>query len=538
MLKHSVELIKGAWRYATGLHGFLSAKLDLPEAERLLKRQLENREQTFLRVLERGIYGNPESPYRRILLHEGFQFEDVKRLIGDKGLEGTLSHLLDAGVYVTLDEFKGRAPVSRPGLEFLVTAGDFDNPLLTVHYEGRTGGSRGGGTRVPIDFDLLTHEAANFLCSLYACDVADHHPIIWSAAPPGVLGLKWAFLFGRLGRKMTWFSPDKPRWNRQGMQGRLLISYTVLASRLLRQPIARPEFVPDAATIARHLSRLVEKNTPGLVLGTPSQWVRICLAAEEAGCNIAGTVFWGGGEPFTEGKSAVLMRLGTRAIISYAMAESGTIGQSCGAPTGPDDMHFLTDKLAAITKPVYVESGMEVQALSYTSLLTSAPKVMLNVQSGDYAVIDERDCACLWQQLGFKRHIGSVRSYEKLTSESVMFMGSMLEKLLEETLPVRFGGNPTDYQLVEEEDDGLPRVSIIVAPSIGSVDEEAVVETVLQSVGFADWSSRMAEMWRSAGTLRVRRREPYATSRGKILPLHILGAIPPATIDTTAPPQR
>jgi hypothetical protein len=70
------------------------------------------------------------------------------------GLEAALSRLHDAGVYVTLEEFKGRAPICRPGLEFEVSERDFDNPLLTAHYEGLTGGSRGGGSRVAIDFEF------------------------------------------------------------------------------------------------------------------------------------------------------------------------------------------------------------------------------------------------------------------------------------------------------------------------------------------------------------------------------------------------
>ena len=524
MLGMLADLTKGSWRYATGLRVFLGVTTDRAEAERVLTRQLQRREETFLQVLERGIYGNSNSPYRRLLLHAGFQFEDVQRLVKDEGLTGALSRLHDAGVYMTLEEFKGRAPVKRPGLEFPVSTQDFNNPLLTVHYEGRTGGSRGGGTRVPIDFDLLVHETASFLISLHACGVADRPPVIWSEGPPGALGLKWALLFGRMARQIKWFTPAKPKWNRQGIQGRLLMAYTVLASRLHRQAVAWPVFEPDVRRIANYLADAVGRGHPALVLGTPSQWVRLCLAAEEAGLDIAGTVFWGGGEPFTEGKAAVLERTGTRAIISYAMAEAAAITHACGAPSGPDDMHLLVDKLAVLTRRMYIESGLEVDTLAYTSLLTSASKLMLNVESGDYAVLDERDCGCLWQQLGFTTHMHDVRSYEKLTSESVMFMGSMLHELLEQTLPSRFGGSPTDYQLVEEEEGGLPRVSILVSPRVGPVDEQAVVETVLQSVGFSDWSRRMGEMWRRAGTLRVRRQEPYATTRGKILPLHILGS--------------
>ena len=536
MLSHAVDLLKGSWRYATGMHGFLSATLDLEEAKQIVTRQLAGREAAFLSVLELGVYGNPSSPYRRLLLHAGFEFEDVKSLVGDLGLEAALSRLYEAGVYVTLDEFKGRAPIRRPGLEFSVSDRDFDNPLLTAHYAGQTSGSRGGGTRVPFDFDFFAYEAVNLLCNLHAVGLAYRPNILWRPVPPATMGLRAIFMRAKAGSMpVKWFSPSRPLWNRQGLQGRALLWYTLLASRLMRHPIPWPEYPRgnQEAAIVRYLAETVRQGSPVLLLCGPSQWVRICLAAEEAGADISGTAFYGGGEPYTEGKAAVLGRAGAVGIPSYGMHEAGTVSLTCGAPCGPDDMHLMSDRLAVLQRPARRQQGPPVQGLFHTSLLSSAPKIMLNVESGDYGVIEERDCGCLWQQLGMTTHISHVRSYEKLTSEGVMFMGSMLHELLEENLPARFGGSPLDYQLVEEEEAGLPKVSIVVSPRVGPLDENAVVEAVIESVGFADWSRRMADTWREAGTLRVMRREPYTTGAGKILPLHVL-----AGVAATANPGR
>ena len=99
MLTHATDLIKGSWRYATGLRGFLSKTIDLDEAKAIVTEQLQNREESFLQVLERGIYGNPRSPYRRLLLHAGYQLDDVRALVRSQGLEAALSQLHDAGVY-------------------------------------------------------------------------------------------------------------------------------------------------------------------------------------------------------------------------------------------------------------------------------------------------------------------------------------------------------------------------------------------------------------------------------------------------------
>jgi hypothetical protein len=41
----------------------------------------------------------------------------------------------------------------------------------------------------------------------------------------------------------------------------------------------------------------------------------------------------------------------------------------------------------------------------------------------------------------------------------------------------RFGGGPTDYQLLEDEgDDGLPGITLLVHPAVGPLNADAVVD--------------------------------------------------------------
>ena len=102
------------------------------------------------------------------------------------------------------------------------------------------------------------------------------------------------------------------------------------------------------------------------------------------------------------------------------------------------------------------------------------------------------------------------------------FLGTELLRLLGEILPARFGGYPTDYQLVEEEDGGLPKVYIVVSPRVENLNEKAVVSVVYQVLQGYPGGNIMANVWQQAKTLRVVSREPYSTSSAKILPLHIL----------------
>jgi hypothetical protein len=148
---------------------------------------------------------------------------------------------------------------------------------------------------------------------------------------------------------------------------------------------------------------------------------------------------------------------------------------------------------------------------------------MLNVESDDYGRLECRPCECLWGKLGFEQHLSDIRSYDKLTSEGMTFLGSELVALVEDMLPEQFGGNPTDYQFVEEEEGGLPKISVIVSPRVGTINEEAVIGAVLNWLGsYPGCKTMMADLWKDGRTVRVIRREPFATRAAKILPLHIL----------------
>lgn len=191
-------------------------------------------------------------------------------------------------------------------------------------------------------------------------------------------------------------------------------------------------------------------------------------------------------------------------------------------PIHLDEVHLLTDKIAVIQRTKEVGAGGgKVGALIYTSVLPLCPKLMLNVESDDYGNLESRDCGCRIGELGYGTHLSNIRSYEKLTSEGVSFLGTELIRVIEEVLPGRFGGGPTDYQFAEEEVDGLPKVNIVVSPRVGEVDDKAVIDAVVNALIPYPGGEVMVSQWRQGNTLRVIRREPYTTSSAKILPLHI-----------------
>ena len=87
-------------------------------------------------------------------------------------------------------------------------------------------------------------------------------------------------------------------------------------------------------------------------------------------------------------------------------------------------------------------------------------------------------------------------------------------------LPRRFGGGPSDWQLVEGVEDGVTRLHVVASPRIGPLDEGDVVDAVLGHLGRgADHRRLQARLWREGGTVRLRRAEPRTTASGKVLPL-------------------
>ena len=513
----------------TGLARLLRLPIGPEEARRRIREQLARRETSFLRVLERGIYANPRSPYRRLLDHAGVSLADVAQLIGEVGLEGALSRLYEEGVYLTLEEVRGRTPVRRNRLEFRIEETDLANPLLRSHFEGVSSGSRSAGRRVFVDFARLEHESCHISQMLEAHALSDHPIALWRPAPPDSTGLNNLFRYTKIGGHLErWFSQSSPAPMALGARPALLLYSTLVTGLLVRRPLRRPRYVPrsQAVEVARWLAEKRALGTPGCIDTSASGATRVCREAIEQGLDISGSAFVVAGEPYTAAKASIIARAGARGLDRYSLTETGSVGFACANPVAIDDMHFAADKVAVIQRDkVLAASGEKVPALVYTTLLPTTSSLMLNTESGDYGELEDRECGCLLEQLGLKTHLVGVGSYEKLTSEGVSFMRNELYSLVEEVLPARFGGYPTDYQLVEEEEHGLPRVSIVVSPEVGDVDEQALIAAVFEGIdGYFRGGHRMADEWRRAETLRVKRREPFASGGRKVLPLYVVPA--------------
>jgi len=242
--------------------------------------------------------------------------------------------------------------------------------------------------------------------------------------------------------------------------------------------------------------------------------------------DLSAVTFMTSGEPLTAAKSAEVRRAGADALNLYALAEAGVVGLGCaGAKAECDDVHLLEGSQAVIQRRRDVAfGGGKVDAFLFTTLHERTAKILRNVESGDFGVSEVRHCGCGLEEVGLTRHLHRIRSFDKLTGEGMTFVGTDLVRVIEETLPARFGGSPTDYQMLETEDAaGRTRVDVLVSPDVGEVDEDEVVHLVLSELSRGGETNRMmAEVWRQGGVLRVRRERPRLTAGGKLLSLHIV----------------
>lgn len=525
-------------RYLLGLPRFLHNPVSLEDARAIVQRRLAEREANFLRLVERGVFGHQKSPYLPLLKAAGSELGDIRAMVRTRGLEPTLLALHQAGVYVTFEEFKGRQPIVRGDLVIPVRAQDFGNPHLRRAYQVETGGSTGAGTRVDTDLDHIADEAPYQSLTLDAHGVGGIPTAMWRGVLPDSSGMNNLLRLAGCGVVLDrWFSQISAREVRAALRFRLATHGTVMIGRLAGIPLPRPEVVGlgDAIVVARWAADMLRRHGRCLVLTVVSRALRVCVAAEAAGIDLTGTTFWVGGEPPTAAKMKAITRTGARYFPTYSFAEAGRVGVGCAHPIDVNDVHLLTDSFAIVQCPRQVPGlEMTVPAFNFTTLLPGAPKILLNVEIDDYGTLEQRPCGCALERAGFTTHLREIRSFRKLTGEGVTLPGSEMMRILEDVLPTRFGGSPLDYQFLEEEDaSGLTRLSLIISPRVAIADETAVIAAVLDALGRGSLAADQARvLWGQAGTVQIKRMEPIATARGKLMPLHLVrrtGEGPPAS---------
>jgi hypothetical protein len=516
-------------RLARALPEFFRRRITVADAEERIKRELEGREERFLELMRDRVYERPESPYLRLLKTAGCEWADLRAQVRSRGLEAALEDLARAGVFLTADEFKGKKEVRRGNETFRVSLGDFLNPNSTAPgLPTRSSGTNNAPIYAVLPLDRIAVRALEAAVFFSAHDLFGRAHAVYDAILPAGGGMVNLLVNAKLGiATERWFARTMPVGSYAGQWCQYLSTLAiVLLGKKYGPGFPIPEFV-DTGNVGNIARWVADKRRAGqrcCIKAAASNATRIAQAALDLDISLDNAKFIVTGEPFTESKRDILRRAGASATVRYSYHGGGTVGNGCGNPLHIDEIHVNRHVFAVVALPASAnQGGPPIRPLLVTTLTGVNPRLLLNVENGDYGVLDERECGCALGRVGLTQHLHTIRSYEKFTSEGMNYFYGDLFEIFERILPSEFGGGPGDYQLVEEEDDnGQTRLTLRVHPDVPNLNEDALLWRLHEELAKGSRANEFgAKVWQNAGTLRIRREAPHSSPRGKILPLHI-----------------
>ena len=490
-----------------------------------IRRQREQRETRFLETLRRVVFADAAHPYHGMFQSAGCRFGDLADAVRRDGVEATLEVLRREGVFLTHDEFKGRQPIIRSGRHLPADGASFSNPLVSGGFAGLSSGSRGKPVRTRQSVAFMRYCEAQQGLVWREFDLGGRAHAELRTILPSLRWLETSLGASRLGYRIDrWFPAAGPWWRTIHYRAatRLMVIVANLAGAALPHPTYLPpnDFLPVATWIARERANGVRCAVTGLM----SPAVRVAGAALDHGLDIRGTVFLGAGEALTPAKRAVVESAGAEIYSRYHITEIGNIGHACRQMLAGNSVHVYTDSVAVIghRRPARL-SGVEVDSLLFTTLLPTAPRVLVNVEMEDSGVIGRTRCDCAFGRAGLSTVIHDVASFGKLTGHGVTLVGTDLVAILEDRLPARLGGRVGDFQLVEHDTGRQTEVALRVSPRVG-VSAETARRCFLGELRGQWGGKNAAGLWTHADAIDVVVAEPLAGATGKVLPLHLLGA--------------
>ena len=486
-----------------------------------VRNRMATREARFLKAMRRLVYDDAESPYRRLLEWAGCTYGDVERSVAARGVEGALEQLRDAGVYLTLEEFKGMQPIVRSGLKFAPDETDFDNGLTASGgFQAATSGSRAAAARIMYNWGSLTEQSANELMLTYHHGVLDAPLALWYPVLPSIAGVHNLLVNLKFGRPPArWFSQVNPR--ELTFLPRISIQGIRVGGWVAGLSVPRPEFadLSHADRVLDWMRSVHETGHTSAVRTFASSAVRLAEGARQRGLDLPGAIIFTGGEPLTETRRRFIESVGWRVVPRYAAAEAGLLGAGCANRTASDDMHLYTDRVAVIPGSPCSRDGDTVPLLVSTLSLHTG-KVLLNTDLGDSARLTVRACDCLFGELGLKQRVAEVRSDQRLTVEGMTVRIAALDTLLGR-LVEELGGAPDSHQFWQQDEGGLKRLIVALSPDLGSLDEgrflDALYDRMLRGGPGLDLAARL---WKQAGTIYIVREHPRQSPGAKLTPVN------------------
>jgi hypothetical protein len=123
-MKRTLQNFVNSIRFGIFLISAFSKPWSPEKATAYIRQGIDHRASNFIRLCDSQIFLNPRSPYLQLFKSAGYSRERMVSNIKKQGLEKTLMDLAVEGVYLDIDEFKGKKTVIRPGLRMTIDASD------------------------------------------------------------------------------------------------------------------------------------------------------------------------------------------------------------------------------------------------------------------------------------------------------------------------------------------------------------------------------------------------------------------------------
>lgn len=509
-------------RFITQLPRYFKNPLSLDQAKKEIENRLNARADNFLYLLKHSVYKNPGSPYLFLLNMAGCEYGDLENSFKKYGLEPTLQKLMEAGVWISFDEFKGRKPIQRGNAVFQANPNDFDNPLTVRGVGVSTGGTTGRSVKTRFDLDFLAARACYDRVMIHMLDLGDVPIALWYPTLPASTGITNVLRYAKSGFITDrWFNMLGGQNAYLSLETRIATNTIIRLSRLFgsKLPYPEPLALDQADRIAHQLAEWLKTKGRCAFQSYVSQAVRVTGILRKNHPDLSGLVTIVGSEPLTPIKKQEIKKTGAEVYHRYMATEIGTIGMGCGNPSESDEIHLMSD-IVAMVQPEDILLK-EWGPLFFSSLYPAMPKILINVHLGDNARVYGRSCGCEFEKLGFHTHLSTVRSNERFTAQGMAVSCVALEHIVDDVIVAKYGGTSMDYQWVEAEDrQGRTQLKLKISPEMGLIDEKQIIEDVHKELQKGGEGERvMSNVWRQSDVISIIREFPQPSRRGKLVPV-------------------
>jgi hypothetical protein len=431
------RLISTPLQLPLALEQFFDQKLDPRGASSTIQSALTNREERFLHLVRTQVFEHETSPYLKLFENAGCKLEDLQDLVCAEGLEAALGRLAAEGVYLSTEEFKGKRPVVRGSSTFEIRQKDLQPGRLAWGLQTESSGSSNRPSRSLSSLGWLGRESITTCLFLAAHGLEDHAHAAVDVIAPGAAGVLFLLMAAKTGiRPERWFC-RRPHhgWLERRYQA-MVARQIVRGARRYGPGFPAPEFVDfqDLGPVVDWIRSEDRRGREICIRCVGSIAVAIAKQALVADFPLTSVTFVVTGEPFTESKREIVEQSGARFTVQYGYTPGAVhLGRGCARRRSTDEMHVDLSTLAVIEHSRQAADGEStLKPLLCTTLYPEASVFQLNVENGDTAVMERRDCGCLLGDVGLDLLIHRVRSFEQFTCRGMNYAFTDLYPLIEE----------------------------------------------------------------------------------------------------------